>query len=225
MSIDRDVWLADLAGTRAEPARAELLAHPEWLSGAPPAFFLDALIVAYLHALAPPLDVARAWARPAMAEALRDRLAREPDGEAQEALAWLLSQMPCALLTRDLVEWVTRPEQATIVRRWLATALDRLVFAGEIGWPDVADAVDALVNADEASLRQAAAGICGSFTREDAAHQVLLTLLDDVDIAVVESALQMLVLRGERLDTPRVRQLAGHPSAGVAERATRLLGG
>ncbi len=223
MSADRDAWLASLQGPGAEQARAELLAHPEWLSGAPPAWFLDTLIVAYLDTLPVPLDIARAWARPAMAQALLDRLAREHDGDAQEALAWLLSQMPWAPLTRDLVDLVARPERATIVRRWLATALDRLAFAGEIGWPDVVDAVDALVRADETSLRQAAAGLCGSLPRDAAAHKTLLALLDDVDATVVESALHMLLLQDVRIDTPRIRQLADHPNRGIAERATRLL--
>jgi len=223
MSADRDAWLVGLQGPGAELARAELLAHPDWLSGPPPAWFLDTLIVAYLDALAPPLDIARAWARPAMAQALLDRLAREHDGDGQEALAWLLSQMPWAPLTRDLVDLVARPERATIVRRWLATALDRLAFAGEIGWPEVADAVDALVNAGETSLRQAAAGLCGSLPHEAAAHETLLILLDDVDPTVVESALHMLLLQDARLDTPRIQQLANHSNRGIAERATRLL--
>lgn len=222
MTGEREALVAALSGPGAEAARDALLARPDWLVGAPPEPLVEALIDGFFAGREAALDVAHAWARGPMASALLARLERRADPDETEACAWLLAQLPAPDVLPDLVRATTDPTLPVVARTWLAAALDRLAFADLATWPDVADAVDHLTRAPAPALRAAAAGICGSLPRTPEARATLVRLLDDPDDAVIESSLQMLLLHGAPLDTPRVRALEAHPRPTIRDRAARL---
>ena len=207
--------LADPA--TAGEAAAELLEHPEWLTGRPPIELMIALTHLDYDAEAPVFELARAWEREPVCRALIAALRDEPDNKLREHGAWLLKHLSAPSAWPSICELVSNEAESSGVRRWLLEAIERLVATRAVGWREVGDLVATFAVHSDPSLRDGVIGIIAVLDRTEDKRRILMQILrSDDDEMVLSSAIHALVsMLPVELDPVVTERLLGHPSARV----------
>lgn len=211
--------------SHASSAAAELKSHTDWLQGRPPPTFMAALASIDYDAEGAIFELARAWEREPLCQALIAALRSEPDPRLREHTAWLLKHLASATHVKAIADLARSEEESVQTRRWLLEALDRLAAGRAIGWKDVGDVVTAVGRHSDSMLRDGVVGVLVSLDRSDEKRRALLEILRaDDDEGVIANAVNGLasVLPIE-LDPAVVERLLGHPSPRVQRSVRELI--
>ncbi|MBS2019812.1 MAG: hypothetical protein JST00_43515 [Deltaproteobacteria bacterium] len=209
----------------ASEAALELKSHGEWLQGRPPPTFMAALAAVDYDAEGAIFDLARAWEREPLCQALVGALRSEPDSRLREHTAWLLKHLGSASQAKAIADFARSDTESVQTRRWLLEALDRLAAGRSIGWKEVGECVSAVGRHDDPMLRDGVVGLLVALDRSDEKRKALLEILRaDDDEGVIANAVNGLasVLPIE-LDPSVVERLLGHPSPRVQRSVRELI--
>jgi hypothetical protein len=226
MEMERRDQLLTLVVSGAPEAAAaarELIARPEWTSGAVPPTLLAALVELHPVTDHPVLDVARAWEPGPRAAALWQAFVGARDAALRERLAALLGALAGRSIWRELATAALDPGEESAVRRHLLESLDRLAFGRWLGWPELEELVRSLAQDADAGVRDGVVGILMSLPRRPVGDALLRALIDDADDWVAASALHAVDQLGVDVDEQQLIAAASRASPLVHNRAREIL--
>jgi hypothetical protein len=208
---------------QSEEAAEMLLRHPEWLVGTPPVQVMEAL-----RSIGPDLQSAvfrlgRQWpSQELSAELLKDFSSRNEANE-KEHTAWLIKHLIGPAQWSRVAQIALSHSESTPVRRSFVEALDRLAFAGHLGWNELRDVIGALRRSPDSAVREGVVGVLMSLEDSSEKLTLLTEMLDDDGDFVVAGALQALAqMKNVTVDESVLERLRNHPSLLVRDRAEKV---
>ena len=147
-----EVLAAETKRSRIVAAAESLLHSDARLDGAPPAQFVAALIESDAATDQSFLNLARAWSRPEMSRAMLDKLPIASTPQQKEQVAWLLKTVLAAEHSQEAVDRILDKNEDPQVCRWLLEGLERMTFAGPLGWNELDRVVSYLIGQSDRIL-------------------------------------------------------------------------
>jgi hypothetical protein len=193
-----NIFAAETNRSRIVAAAEALLQSGAPLDGAPPAEFVAALIESGPAIDQSFLNLARAWSRPEMSRAMLDELPIAPTPQQKEQVAWLLKTVLAAEHSQEAVDRILDQNEDAQVRRWLMEGLERMTFAGPLGWNELDRVVSYLTGQSNPILRTGLASLLAALPWRPTNVSILEPFLFDENWEVVSTA---------------AYTLAGHPDA------------
>jgi len=199
------------------------LLHPEWLVGPPPA-----QLMAALRSIGPDLQsevfrLGRQWPSQELSAELLKDLSSRTDANEKEHTAWLIKHLIGPAQWSKVAQIALSESESTRVRRSLVEALDRLAFAGHLGWNDLRDVIGALRRSPDPVVREGVVGILMSLEDNSEKLTLLTEMLEDDGDFVVAGALQALAqMKDVTVDESVLERLRNHASLLVRDRAEKV---
>jgi hypothetical protein len=194
--------------SRVASAAEALLRSGASLEGAPPGQFVAALVESGPETEPALLNLARAWSRVEMSRAMLDALSGAATCDEKEQVAWLLKTVLADEHCGEAIDQVLDSHEEPQVRRWLLEALERMTFAGVLGWEQLEPVVSVLASEREPVLRAGLAGLLTALPWRASNAQLLEPLLLDDHYEVVSAAVHTLARYPEAARTLDAKILA-----------------
>jgi hypothetical protein len=199
--------------SRVLAAAESLLNSGARLDGPPPGRLITALIEG-ADAVDPTLlNLARAWSRPDMSRAMLDALPAAATPDQKEQIAWLLKTVLAVEHSGEAIGRVLDSEEQPQVRRWLLEAVERMTFAGALGWDQLLPVVSLLGRERDPALRAGLASLLVALPWRPSNVLLIAPLLLDDNYEVVSAAAHTLAQHPDdarKLDTGILDHLRSH---------------
>lgn len=220
-----EILTAETSRSRIAAAAESLLHSGASLDGPPPRQLIAALIENGPAIDEPLLNLARAWSPLEMSRTMLDQLSALQAPHQREQVAWLLKTVLALEHSGEAIDLVLNVHEQPEVRSWLVEGLERMAFAGSLGWDQLEPVISCLAAERDPVLRVRLASLLTALPWRGENVRLLDPLLLDDNHEVVSAAAHTLARRPDAIRSlaPQVlSHLRSHLNLAIRQSAALL---